>query len=174
MARPQTPHVPSCRLKSAHPSLSLLISFCVRAENTREILRVYEDGANRDQVWVCKMGDDDGSVVMARGKINSRTCPGSDMRPTATVSLGSTLSSGIRRYSVTRSPSNFADYVVLKARRDRTWSTSSISAQHVESAIMYISAHLSQEILAFYDCHFMCFEMFVWKRKKNSTLCYVI
>lgn len=119
MARPQTPHVPSCRLKPTH-SLPL-ISFRVRAENTREILRVHEKGKSRSGsgarggVMVMVM-----VVVMPRGKINSRTYSGSDTRPTASVSLGSTLSSGIRRYSVTRSPSNFADYVVLKARTNRT------------------------------------------------------
>lgn len=57
MARPQTPHVPSCRLKPTH-SLPL-ISFRVRAENTREILRVHERGKSRSGSGA-RVGDGDG------------------------------------------------------------------------------------------------------------------
>lgn len=106
---------------------------------------------------------------MARGKINSRTYPGSDTRPTASVSLGSTLSSEIRRYSVTRSPSNFADYVVLKARTNRTWSTSSISAQRGIRHYVYFGTFVAGDsilpfhgVILYYD---IC--AFVWKGKKE-------
>lgn len=57
MARPQTPHVPSCRLKPTH-SLPP-ISFRVRAENTREILRVHERGKSRSGSGA-RVGDGDG------------------------------------------------------------------------------------------------------------------
>lgn len=142
VARPQTPHVPSCRLKPGTPRalVCVLKTHGKSHEFTRTANRDRRDGGRK---WV---------MVMARGKINSRTYPGSNTRPAGPVKPGSPLSSGIRRYSITRSPSDFVDYVVLKARTNRTWSTSptispmvGISVRHVRSAIMQISAYLFQD-----------------------------
>lgn len=71
VARPQTPHVPSCRLKPGTPRalVCVLKTHGKSREFTRTANRDRRDGGRK---WV---------MVMARGKINSRTYPGSNTRP---------------------------------------------------------------------------------------------
>lgn len=74
MARPQTPHVPSCRLKLGTPWTLV----CVLKTHGKS--REFTGRANHDR------RDGGGKmVVMARGKINSRTYPGSNTRSTRPV-----------------------------------------------------------------------------------------
>jgi len=76
VARPQTPHVPSCRLKLGIPARSPR----VRAENTREISRVHGSwgrGTNRDRGGAMERRSR-AAMTTPRGKINSRTYPGSN------------------------------------------------------------------------------------------------
>lgn len=70
VARPQTPHVPSCRLKhSPRAPVCVLKTHGKSREFTRTAIAIVETGGGRK--W-----------AMARGKINSRTYPGSNTRPT--------------------------------------------------------------------------------------------
>lgn len=122
----------------------------MRAENTREISRVHEKGESRSHrrggKWV---------MVMARGKINSRTYPGSNTRPTGPVKPGSPLSSKIRRYSITvrlrrprRIKSSYESHVIDVADFDdgRDFRTTREIRHYVDFSI-FVSGFLSRDFI---------------------------
>lgn len=137
VARPQTPHVPSCRLKlgAPRPPVCMLKTHGKSRELTARANRV-RGGAHRGG---------GGNVSEGAGELRwwwwwwwlrerknqlTNLPAGSDARPKEpSLSYGPALSSGIRRYSVIRSPANFLDCVVLKARRSCTWSTLSMATR---------------------------------------------
>lgn len=117
VARPQTPHVPSCRLKLGTPRVLVCVlkTHGKSREFTRRANRDHGGGRGR-RGGEQEMGDGDGER-----KNQLTNLPGIKHAPYRVgEARRSPLSSGIRRCSITRFPSDFADRVVLKARTNRT------------------------------------------------------
>jgi hypothetical protein len=129
VARPQTPHVPSCRLKLGIPARSPR----VRAENTREISRVHGSWGERDESRSWRRdgtpepgGDDDterkSQLTNLSGIKQTRVLRGWQ----ALQGWSIPSSRGIRWYAVTRSFGELVRSPLYRGKSQHVKSTPSI------------------------------------------------